>query len=375
MKLSKKIGVTVVALAAAGSIPVIPSDTEWLRSYETVEFETRDGDLGMDQYSIMDGVYFIRTQSKSQAHFVATSSEDAIANKKYVEIRCEKCAYYSEFVKRNGEIVRLRYESAAYDALLHTRNAPQPAHAELLSAANLIATPPKAAAAIAFDTANSTTASGVSSVSFAITVAANGNMGLFVEAAARTSNCTQRAVSSITFDGVGLTPGVANACPLPSTGFASGGTDIWYMVNPPTGSPLTVGVSWGATTVTSFAGAISLSGVDQSTPIGDTGTADGQTTSGITVTVDTLYTDSWLVSSEYSNENVLMNPTQTRRWFTDGGAEIAEGSTATTGAPGAYTIGFTTDGGSELAIASALEVKEYVAPPAVLDQPDFILFK
>ena len=53
--------------------PIIPVQMEWVVSYETIAFDTVDGDLSMDQYAVNGDIYYIREESKNKEQFTSTN--------------------------------------------------------------------------------------------------------------------------------------------------------------------------------------------------------------------------------------------------------------------------------------------------------------
>src|SRR3990167_6599106 len=139
--------------------PIVPQDMKWVHSYETIAFETVDGDLGMDEWANAgNGEFYIREVPKDEGQFVAATSSEALLGKTEVKIfarkdennsDCNGCAYYSEFLTRSGRIVRVPCEGR-YNDLKKVRNAPQPKRIERVS----VLSADESKAAIAFDAAS-----------------------------------------------------------------------------------------------------------------------------------------------------------------------------------------------------------------------------
>lgn len=90
--------------------PLVPEDVRALKAYETMRFDTPDGDLGMDEYAIdKDGVtYIIREIPKDEGGFYTPTTTQPVG-KKLVDIVCEKCEYYAEFPTNTGKLERKKY--------------------------------------------------------------------------------------------------------------------------------------------------------------------------------------------------------------------------------------------------------------------------
>ena len=143
-------------------------------------------------------------------------------------------------------------------------------------------------------------------------------------------------------------------------------TEVWYLVNPPGGSSYTVSVSTSSTMLGCSLAAISLTGVDQSSPVGNTGTDTGNK-SAYAASISTGTADAWLVGGAgLRNGN--------RTWSPDSGVteiyERASGSDATNdivgcglyrscGASGSYSIGASADA-SNFGVLAAMAVNAAV---------------
>lgn len=112
----------VVALVLGAE--VIPTDMKWAVLYETVAFETVDGDLAFDQYAYdhVTGDYFIRESPKESQNFIihnpsnptrarTLTVEEIKAGRTEVAIRCHGCASYAEFVDQVGRRHRVPYSN------------------------------------------------------------------------------------------------------------------------------------------------------------------------------------------------------------------------------------------------------------------------
>lgn len=117
------LGATAAFALGVSEVPIVPTPMEWAVSYETLAFETADGDLDIDQYAFdpATGNYYIRLIPKEEGNFAFYNfitpldkphplTEEDILIRKKVEIRCEKCASYSEFVSRDGKRHRVAYD-------------------------------------------------------------------------------------------------------------------------------------------------------------------------------------------------------------------------------------------------------------------------
>lgn len=171
------------------------------------------------------------------------------------------------------------------------------------------------------------------------------------------------SVTGVTYNGTSLTQAAANESSGSSRNVR---TEVWYLVNPPGGSSYTVSVSTSVTMQAFSLAAISLTGVDQTTPVGNTGTDTGNKAS-YAASISTGTADAWLIGGAgIRNGN--------RTWSPDSGVteiyERASGSDTTNdivgcglyrscGASGSYSIGSTADG-SNFGVLAAMVVNAAV---------------
>lgn len=171
------------------------------------------------------------------------------------------------------------------------------------------------------------------------------------------------SVTGVTYNGTSLTQAAANESSGSSRNVR---TEVWYLVNPPGGSSYTVSVSTSVSMMAYSLAAISLTGVDQSSPVGNTGTDTGNK-SAYAASISTGTADAWLVGGAgLRNGN--------RTWSPDSGVteiyERSSGSDTTSdvtacgmyrscGASGSYSIGSTADV-SNLGVLAAMAVNAAV---------------
>jgi hypothetical protein len=105
---------------------------EWKCSYETVLFDTVDGDLGENDYADIPAqhptegrVWYVRKHPKNNHNFVRTNVRADIQGKTKVNILDTSGAYYDEFIMPDNRILRQPSNRTVYRAL-GTRNYPQP---------------------------------------------------------------------------------------------------------------------------------------------------------------------------------------------------------------------------------------------------------
>jgi len=287
---------TGIGLTLAATAPVVPVEMEWFGSYETVAFDTPDGDIGVHEYAIdPDGMtYYIREVPKSKGNFEGTTDTRAVEGKKLVSIRamknednpnCDGCAYYSVFVRRDGEMVRVPYEGR-YKDLIEIPGALRPRKTEFVSTISAAL----ADAAIAFDaTSNDGDPGAVSSGSFAHTSTGT-DLLIFVGVSMDDTIESDMNVTALTYNTVSLTE-IRRDLNSPD----NVASEIWYDAGPSTGSN-TVSYTLNGTVSNVTAGAITLTGVDQSSPLDADNGATGSDANA-TVSVTTIADNAWVLNA------------------------------------------------------------------------------
>jgi hypothetical protein len=168
---------------------------EWVRSYSTIQVDTLDGDIGMNEFAVQEGKYYYRETPKEEALFLSTTSSRITIGRK--EVRIIGTAYYDEFRSRSGKIARTPANSDAFKALQTIPNASKPTRSENIS----VLSPLTSEGAVAYDAASSVLIAGVGSISFNHTAAANATLvvGVSVQDGAladrKINTCTYNAVS------------------------------------------------------------------------------------------------------------------------------------------------------------------------------------
>ena len=260
------IGSFTITIVFAGTVPVIPQEMKWIVSYETVAFETLDGDLGLDEYAIAgEGEWYIREVPKEEGQFISTTTEPK--GKTFVPIRCEKCAYYSEFRLKSGEKVRESFDENSYKRLGTVKDEPQPTKSELIPLVG------KVEAAVSFDnTANDGAVTTVTSVSWSHTSTTTADSLLAAISVGSDGNNEDFDVTSATYNSITMTLGKKQES---ASGFFN--VEIWYLVAPSTGAN-TVQMNFFATVGNAGSGSISLIGVNQTSPVDNTAGLAGSAT-------------------------------------------------------------------------------------------------
>lgn len=177
---------------------------------------------------------------------------------------------------------------------------------------------------------------------------------------------TSWSVSGVTYNGAALTQ-LAAAEELGSNRAVR--TEVWVLVNPPAGSSYQVSVSTSVSMMSFSLAAISLSGVDQTTPTGVVGTDNGNK-SAFSIGMTTTVADAWLIGGAGIRNGTLS-------WTPGSGvSEVYEQTSGSgtddvvgcgdyrvcTGA-GSYALDATASG-SNRGVMAAVEVKPATAAPA-----------
>ena len=99
----------------------------WAVSYETILFDTVDGDLGKEQYAINPkGGWFVRKHPKNNHQFVNTDNPSDIVEKDEVQIMDMRGAYYNVFNLPNGRSLRIQSTHEKYNGLRYVKDYSQP---------------------------------------------------------------------------------------------------------------------------------------------------------------------------------------------------------------------------------------------------------
>lgn len=109
-------------------------ELRWLYSYETVKFDTPDGDLHKGQYAEFKGNYFIRDHPENNAQPTIYRTEDDRGNKidlkdiikglEKIEILKDEHMYYDVFELPDGRLYRAQSPKSSYDSL-KVKNSPK----------------------------------------------------------------------------------------------------------------------------------------------------------------------------------------------------------------------------------------------------------
>lgn len=172
---------------------------------------------------------------------------------------------------------------------------------------------------IAFDAASSAQAGSGSSLSWSHTCSGSDRL-LVVGTNSGDFSAGDRVVNSITYNGVNLTK-------IRSDDSGNSRSEIWYLVNPALGAN-TVQVNFAGGVSEMQAGAISLTGVDQSSPLDANNGATGSSSSP-SVNVTTIADNAWVLDSLLveNTPSISVGAGQTSRWSEDNANSRGRGST------------------------------------------------
>lgn len=244
---------------------------------------------------------------------------------------------------------------------------------KLILIIGLILLPFTCEAAIAVDDTSSKTRDNKSSITWTHTCTGS-NLILVVSLAMRDGKVDDRNVGSVTYNGTALT----KAVDLDDAGNLYN-VEIWYLVNPDTGSAYDIvasNVSGEACTIFTV-GAVSLTGVDQTTGLDASNSDTG--TGSPTVDVTTIADDCYLVDSMYtlqhSGGKVSVGANQVEIQKTDTGNTTCGASYEAGGSAGAHTMSWVDIDNDEHWLICAASFKEVgAAPPAIAVKPIVNIF-
>ncbi|MCP3938250.1 MAG: hypothetical protein GY708_23120, partial [Actinomycetia bacterium] len=170
-------------------------------------------------------------------------------------------------------------------------------------------------AAIAFDAASNSTGDGGDPLTWSHTVTSSGsNRVLIVGVSWRNSGASTSTVSSVNYNGDAMTL-VRKDEKFDSE---SRSTALYELANPDTGSSYTITVDFSGAVYQAIGGAMSFTGVDQTTPTEDDGGVAGGTGNGPTVTVTSTSDNAWAVDTliirNDDDGNTSVGADQTASW-------------------------------------------------------------
>jgi len=203
------------------------------------------------------------------------------------------------------------------------------------------------------------------------------NLVLSVEVVYQTSAGTDFThITGITYNSVALT--LASSATT-TTGHV--GTEIWYLKGPSTGANtvLATFAAPAAGNIGGMIGAISLTGVDQTTPVdvSTNGAMASATSNSLSAT--TTKDNDWFVDSNYIlNTNNMTSTSGTMRWgFIDTG-DVAASTASTRGPltpPGSFSMGYswTNASTSDFAVVAFMPVQAAAATGAAYSKQNRIM--
>lgn len=168
----------------------------------------------------------------------------------------------------------------------------------------------------------------------------------------QTRNTTPVTATSVTYNGVALTK-------ISRKAYTAGDItcELWYLVAPATGAN-TAAVTFDTVPTRASAGSISLTGVDQTSPIDAWNETEGDNNNP-SVSVVTTVADAWLVDSVSSRVATAHSPTSPaleRYDVTAGTSHRGSGRTSgPVASPGSTTIATSSGSGEWVSIAAALK--------------------
>ena len=296
---------------------------KWLGSYETLKFDTLDGDLDFNQYVVQDNGYYVRTKPKDEAQFEFVETLDTTGMEEVNIVEGEKC-YYDEFLTAKGAnaiwkeapeempsegILRLPSTGKDYWDTAKIKNYPQPERFE--EVAELPPPEPpqprNEPQSIALD-AVSTSGRETSTSSYSWSHETSGSDRLLVVGHSHHDQNAE-TVTGITFNGDAVTHIRTDAVNNRSI------TALYYRLAPDTGGSYTVAVSLSGAVDNAIGGAISYTGVAQEGPeVSDGANGDSQlATLDITTVADNSWVVAVLTTFPWANPATSTN---TERWQT-----------------------------------------------------------
>ena len=117
------------------------NNLKWRRSYQTIKFDTPDGDLDKDQFAVNpkggtfvknSGIevnvprWFIRNAPKNNSNFATTDDPKDIDGKTEVGIISFDGAFYDEFVLPDERVYRIPTTNQKYTEVSFVKDTPQP---------------------------------------------------------------------------------------------------------------------------------------------------------------------------------------------------------------------------------------------------------
>lgn len=297
---------------------------KWLCSYETILFDTLDGDIDVGQYALDEDKvgYYIRTRPKTEAQFdwVPLVDDNGVEYdvSKLTEVKIAKGhAYYDEFLTAagatnlwtatsihagkgpsqlpSGSVLRVQSNAKKYWDTAQIKGHPQPTRVEMVE----ILPPPEPLAevsmhhSIEFDaTSYSDSTGAVSSYSFNHTCGASADLLVFGNGHYKSSG--DITISSVTYNSVAMTLARDDVKSVSGWNFRSA---VYYLLAPGTGSAYTVAITYSGTTTNGDGGVVSYSGARQTGQPDAVNGATGSASKTASTIVTTVADNCWVFSA------------------------------------------------------------------------------
>jgi len=352
---------------------------KWLHSYETLLFDTPDGDIGIGEYALdEEGTgYYIRTRPKDEAQFNWVDLK--YDTKGLVEVHIVSGhSYYDEFLTAegatnlwdsksalymvdfselpSGSILRAQSSTKKYWDTANIKDYPQPERIEIVTEIPPIEPLPEAPShhSIALDaTSNSGYLGSISSYSWSHTCTGDNRLLAFGCAYYYTT------ITAVTYNSVALSFARGDA-------YSYVKSAVYYLIAPDTGEN-TIAVTFAGNSAYNTSGVVSYTGAKQS---GQCDAVNGANASGgaPTVSVTTVADNCWVFAVE-NNGYGAITCANTERWNVLGNMAGRGGSD--TGGPktpaGDQTMSWT--GGGGYWAMSAASFAPYVVEADISNDP------
>jgi hypothetical protein len=280
---------------------------KWVCSYETVRFDTVDGDLSKGQYAQADTNSYYIANPESGYNFL-TVPKDEIDISGMTEVKIVGKAYYSVFKNAKKERIRVRYDAEKYNALRYTKNALQPTRIEIVDRLPEPERVPEFPIhhSIAYDAVSSNGyETSVSSISWSHTC--TGSDGLLVVAISVADTGTPLPVIC-TYNGDAVTS-------IDTASISYRFCELLYRLSPDTGGAYTISVTLDEPVFHASGGAVSYTGVAQQAPEASN-TATG-TSNAPSCSVTTQSDNAWVCAVLCGDESAAdVSCNNTERWET-----------------------------------------------------------
>lgn len=345
-------------------------DMKWVKAYDHLQFETADGDLGLDEYAVMTDKegksrWWVRKVAKDKGNFEITTEPKEIEGKTEVTVRCENCASYSEWLDSKGEIYREAIPFTEHEKVRTIQNYPQPKKTETVTLGQAVLSsikPRKAYAAPTFDATAESTGTGTS-LSFSHTVTGTNTFMIITLGLDRASSETDPN-GSCTYNSVAV-PQITEQ--------ATNQWLEWHELVAPTDGANTAACTWTGTGDAALMFVVSYTGVDQADP-SDTPVQSGGTQTSETDDVTSATGDLVVDAININSGAALTGGDQTERAENANGGNVSGGISEEAGAA-TVTMSWSWDATSQRVSHISVNLNAVAAaggtPPAI---PSIIWF-